>query len=60
VVSAYFPKSTSLTIHTAGDLATVAAELNARPRKTLNWVTPADRLAMLLATHKLTDCCDDR
>ena len=50
MVSASFPKSTSLNIHTAGDLATVAAELNARPRKTLNWVTPADRLAMLLAT----------
>ena len=46
----YFPKSTNLTVHTADDLATVAAELNARPRKTLNWVTPADRLAMLLTT----------
>jgi IS30 family transposase len=46
----YFPKSTNLTVHTADDLATAAAELNARPRKTLNWVTPADRLAMLLAT----------
>jgi len=46
----YFPKSTNLTVHTADDLATVAAELNARPRKTLNWVTPADHLAMLLAT----------
>ena len=48
----YFPKSTNLTVHTADDLATVAAELNARPRKTLNWVTPADHLAMLLATTK--------
>ena len=48
----YFPKSTNLTVHTADDLATVAAELNARPRKILNWVTPADHLAMLLATTK--------
>ena len=48
----YFPKSTNLTVHTADELATVAAELNARPRKTLNWVTPADHLAMLLTTTK--------
>jgi len=45
----YFPKSTDLTVHTADELSAVAAELNSRPRKTLNWDTPADRLAMLLA-----------
>jgi transposase, IS30 family len=28
----------------------VAAELNARPRKTLNWQTPAQQLAKLLTT----------
>jgi len=48
----YFPKSTNLTVHIADELTTVAAELTARPRKTLNWVTPADHLAMLLATTK--------
>ena len=46
----YFPKSTDLTVHTADDLAAVAAQLNGRPRKTLSWHTPAQRLATLLET----------
>ncbi|MYT15004.1 Transposase and inactivated derivatives, IS30 family [Streptomyces sp. SceaMP-e96] len=46
----YFPKGTDLAAHTPEDLATVAAELNSRPRKTLGWETPAERLAKLLAT----------
>jgi IS30 family transposase len=44
----YFPKSTDLTVHTRGHLAAVAAELNGRPRKTLDWDTPAQRLNRLL------------
>lgn len=46
----YFPKSTDLSIHTATDLAAVAAELNSRPRKTLGWTTPVGRFANLVAT----------
>ena len=46
----YFPKSTNLSIHTPEDLAAVAAQLNRRPRKTLGWDTPAERLAKLLNT----------
>jgi IS30 family transposase len=46
----YFPKGTDLARHSAEDLAAVAAELNGRPRKTLGWETPAERLRDLLTT----------
>ncbi|SNR73231.1 Helix-turn-helix domain-containing protein [Actinoplanes regularis] len=36
-----FPKSSDLSVHTAEDLAAVAAELNNRPHKILGWDTPA-------------------
>ncbi|WP_433873818.1 IS30 family transposase [Saccharopolyspora sp. CA-218241] len=44
----YFPKGTDLSIHSREHLDAVAAELNGRPRKTLGWKTPAERLATLL------------
>ena len=44
----YFPKGTDLARHSADDLAAVAAQLNSRPRKTLDCATPAERLAALL------------
>jgi IS30 family transposase len=40
----YFPKGSDLRAHGPDRLAAVAAELNARPRKTLGWDTPAARL----------------
>jgi IS30 family transposase len=44
----YFPKGTDLSIHSADEIAAVAAALNARPRKTLEWKTPAEALDELL------------
>jgi IS30 family transposase len=45
----YFPKGTDLSTHGPGYLDYVAAELNNRPRKTLDWRTPAEALNALLS-----------
>jgi transposase, IS30 family len=44
----YFPKGTDLSVHGKARLEEVAAELNARPRKTLGWRTPAQALDEVL------------
>lgn len=40
----YFPKGTDLSVHSQADLNAVALHLNQRPRKTLKFCTPADKL----------------
>jgi IS30 family transposase len=44
----YFPKAVTMAHLTQHDLDQVAARLNTRPRKTLEFQTPADKLAALL------------
>ncbi len=42
----YFPKGTDLARWNAEELEAVAATLNSRPRKTLDWRTPAEALSL--------------
>lgn len=42
------PKKTDLGIHSQFDLDRIAKELNERPRKTLNFLSPADKLNEVL------------
>lgn len=46
----YFPKGSDLSVFGPEDLEHVAQELNGRPRKTLNFDTPAERMRDLLAS----------
>jgi IS30 family transposase len=45
----YMPKGTDLSVHTAVDFARHARSLNDRPRKTLGYLKPSERLAEILA-----------
>ena len=51
----YFPKGTDLSTYSADNIAAVATALNARPRKTLTWQTPAEALDQLLIAAMSSD-----
>jgi IS30 family transposase len=45
----YLPRKTDLSVHSQHDLDLIALELNSRPRKTLDYDTPAATLARTVA-----------
>lgn len=45
----YFPKGTDLSVHDRAELDRVQASINNRPRKTLGYMTPSEKLTELLA-----------
>jgi IS30 family transposase len=49
LVRQYMPKGTDLSAHSAEDLARIARSLNNRPRKTLGFMKPSEKLTEILA-----------
>ncbi len=47
----YFPKGTDLSVHSQADLDNVAFLLNNRPRETLGFLKPSEKLNTLLLEH---------
>ncbi|MFC0151031.1 IS30 family transposase, partial [Sphingobium scionense] len=48
----YFPRGTDLSLYSQAQLSAVARQLNERPRKTLEYQTPAERFQACVAATR--------